>query len=161
MTWGVVYGILSTALLKMFLKGWHPLMVLARILKMEDRRDIISDVRWELTNIGVLVLNNWIVMQNLCHLVQLLAFRPPAGNLHLCVTLIVSYFSLLKYFFFNECYYLHFREGLIIPNLTCVRDRNWFFKNDTYRGKKSYVHGNVSLKKRQFCSFMAKSQLIN
>lgn len=63
-------------------------------------------------------------MQNLCNLVLLPTSRPPADNLHLCVILIVNYFSLLKYFFFNECYYLHFREWLVIPDLTCTHDRN-------------------------------------
>lgn len=49
-------------------------------------------------------------MQSLYNLVLLPTFRPPADSLHLGTILIVNYFSSLKYFFFNECYYLHFGE---------------------------------------------------
>lgn len=79
----------------------------------------------------ILLFSSWtteqIVTQNLCNLVQRPTFGPPAGNLHLGIICIVSYFPLLKDFFFNECYYLHFREWLIIPDLTCVHDRDWIF----------------------------------
>lgn len=64
------------------------------------------------------------VMQSLYNLVQRPTLGPPAGNLHLCVILMGSYFSLLKHFFFNERCYLHLREWLISPDLTCVRDKD-------------------------------------
>lgn len=76
----------------------------------------------------------------------------------LCVNLIVSYFSLLKYFSFNECYDLHFREGLIIPDLTSVPDKDWIFKKIIHASRKkvNLMFMAVCFQKLQFCWFIAE-----